>query len=261
MILGGPPPSAGTVVVALAALLVGPRGKVCARPAGSSTSPALGEQPPRSWMVDHIYTGVPVVGGTVRLGLALHHLESSTRSRDGLQVAWPWWSWCCSWSPRSPWSDRLPGQTCAHRRRPRWPRSACSVVWNDYKFSLDTLVAGPRRCRRDAGLLSASATGIAAARRRALRGRLLRPVLDVFQTMPQFVYLIPVVRALRHRPRSPAVAAACRRRGCPPSLPLITYAGPEPGRRPPSMESSRSLGALQLAAAAQGPAAAGRAPR
>ena len=82
------------------------------------------------------------------------------------------------------------------------------------------------------------ATGIAAARSDRLE-RLLRPVLDVFQTMPQFVYLIPVV-ALFGVGRAPAVAAAVVY-----ALPAVVRITTQGLRQvdPAALESARSLGA------------------
>jgi glycine betaine/proline transport system permease protein len=82
------------------------------------------------------------------------------------------------------------------------------------------------------------ATGIAAARSDRFE-RLLRPVLDVFQTMPQFVYLIPVV-ALFGVGRAPAVAAAVVY-----ALPAVVRITTQGLRQvdPAALESARSLGA------------------
>jgi glycine betaine/proline transport system permease protein len=67
-------------------------------------------------------------------------------------------------------------------------------------------------------------------------------VLDVFQTMPQFVYLIPVV-ALFGVGRAPAVAAAVIY--ALPAVVRITTQGMN-GVDPVVMESSRSLGATGM---------------
>lgn len=82
------------------------------------------------------------------------------------------------------------------------------------------------------------ATGIAAARSDRFE-RALRPVLDVFQTMPQFVYLIPVV-ALFGVGRAPAVAAAVVY-----ALPAVVRITAQGLRQvdPAALESARSLGA------------------
>ncbi|MER6536691.1 ABC transporter permease subunit [Streptomyces sp900105755] len=82
------------------------------------------------------------------------------------------------------------------------------------------------------------ATGIAAARSDRVE-RALRPVLDVFQTMPQFVYLIPVV-ALFGVGRAPAVAAAVVY-----ALPAVVRITAQGLRQvdPAALESARSLGA------------------
>jgi glycine betaine/proline transport system permease protein len=82
------------------------------------------------------------------------------------------------------------------------------------------------------------ATGIAAARSERIE-RLLRPVLDVFQTMPQFVYLIPVV-ALFGVGRATAVAAAVVY-----ALPAVVRITTQGLRAvdPAALEAARSLGA------------------
>ncbi|SCD87114.1 glycine betaine/proline transport system permease protein [Streptomyces sp. Termitarium-T10T-6] len=79
---------------------------------------------------------------------------------------------------------------------------------------------------------------VGAARSERLE-RLLRPVLDVFQTMPQFVYLIPVV-ALFGVGRAPAAAAAVVY--ALPAVIRITTQGLR-GVDPAAMECARSLGA------------------
>ncbi|GAA3049075.1 hypothetical protein GCM10020000_31900 [Streptomyces olivoverticillatus] len=82
------------------------------------------------------------------------------------------------------------------------------------------------------------AVAVAAARSPRV-DRLLRPVLDVFQTMPQFVYLIPVV-ALFGVGRAPAAAAAVVY-----ALPAVVRIVSQGLRRvnPGALESARSLGA------------------
>ncbi|MFC9289849.1 ABC transporter permease subunit, partial [Streptomyces sp. NPDC057052] len=82
------------------------------------------------------------------------------------------------------------------------------------------------------------ATAVAAARSDRVE-RLLRPVLDVFQTMPQFVHLIPVV-ALFGVGRAPAVAAAVVY-----ALPAVVRITTQGLRQvdPAALESARSLGA------------------
>jgi glycine betaine/proline transport system permease protein len=81
-------------------------------------------------------------------------------------------------------------------------------------------------------------TAVATARSQRCE-RLLRPVLDVFQTMPQFVYLIPVV-ALFGVGRAPAVAAAVVY-----ALPAVVRITTQGLRQvdPAAMESARSMGA------------------
>ncbi|MGW5691863.1 beta-1,3-glucanase family protein [Streptomyces asiaticus] len=84
------------------------------------------------------------------------------------------------------------------------------------------------------------AIGIWAARSTRLE-RMMRPVLDMFQTMPQFVYLIPVV-ALFGVGRAPAAAAAIVY-----ALPAVIRITTQGLRSvdPAALESARSLGATQ----------------
>ncbi|MFD8226556.1 ABC transporter permease subunit, partial [Streptomyces massasporeus] len=99
----------------------------------------------------------------------------------------------------------------------------------------------PARPPRGAGRGPAAAGGGCPprGRRRAGGAGARRPVLDVFQTMPQFVYLIPVV-ALFGVGRAPAVAAAIVY-----ALPAVVRITTQGLRQvdPAALESSSSLGA------------------
>ncbi|MEU1277452.1 ABC transporter permease subunit [Streptomyces sp. NPDC005805] len=180
------------------------------------------------WMTAHLYTGVPVIGGTADWA-ARFTTWVLDPVRDGL--TWlPWWSVLL-----------LAGALALLIGT--WRTAATAVlamaaigvlgVWEPALDTLSQVLAAV-----SVTLVIGFATGIAAARSARL-GRALRPVLDVFQTMPQFVYLIPVV-ALFGVGRAPAVAAA------------VVYALPAVVRitaqgmaavDPAAMESSRSLGA------------------
>ncbi|WP_307840600.1 hypothetical protein, partial [Streptomyces sp. G44] len=61
------------------------------------------------------------------------------------------------------------------------------VLWAQTKAEL-----APISALRESSILVGAAIGVLASRSQRFE-RMLRPVLDVFQTMPQFVYLIPVV--------------------------------------------------------------------
>ncbi|PWI17586.1 glycine/betaine ABC transporter permease [Streptomyces sp. Act143] len=180
------------------------------------------------WMTDHLYSGVPVVGGTA--DWAAHFTTWVLNPvRDGL--LWlPWWSVlllvaALAWLIGT-WRTALTAVLAM----------AAIGVLGVWKPSLDTL--SQVLAAVAVTLVIGFATGIAAARSDRLE-RALRPVLDVFQTMPQFVYLIPVV-ALFGVGRAPAVAAAVVY-----ALPAVVRITTQGLRQvdPAALESSNSLGA------------------
>ena len=182
----------------------------------------------KDWMVDHVYTGVPVVGGTADWSA---HFTTGVLNpvRDGLQWM-PWWSVllvvaALAWLIGT-WKTALTAVLAM---------GGIGVlgVWDKSLDTLSQVIAAVA-----VTLIIGFAIGIAAARSSRVE-RLLRPVLDVLQTMPQFVYLIPVV-GLFAIGRAPAAAAA------------IAYAVPAVIRittqglrevNPTAMEASKSLGA------------------
>ncbi|GHA08267.1 ABC transporter permease [Streptomyces echinoruber] len=148
------------------------------------------------WMTAHLYSGVPYVGGTADwAGRFTSWVLDPVRSA----LLWlPWWSVllivaALAWLIGT-WRTALTAVLAM----------AATGVLGLWKPSLDTL--SQVLAAVAVTLVAGFAVGIAAARS-ARVDRLLRPVLDVFQTMPQFVYLIPVV-ALFGVGRAPAVAAA-----------------------------------------------------
>ncbi|WP_405869887.1 ABC transporter permease [Streptomyces sp. NBC_00005] len=180
------------------------------------------------WMTAHLYSGVPVVGGTADWA---GHFTTWVLDpvRSGLQWL-PWWSVlllvaALAWLIGT-WRTALTAVLAM---------TAIGVlgVW---KPSLDTL--SQVLAAVAVTLVLGFATGIAAARSDRFE-RALRPVLDVFQTMPQFVYLIPVV-ALFGVGRAPAVAAAVVY-----ALPAVVRITAQGLRQvdPAALESARSLGA------------------
>lgn len=180
------------------------------------------------WMTNHLYSGVPVVGGTADWA---GHFTTWVLDplRDGLQ-ALPWWSVllivaALAWVIGT-WRTALTAVLAM----------AAIGVLGVWKPSLDTL--SQVLAAVAVTLVLGFATGIAAARSDRFE-RLLRPVLDVFQTMPQFVYLIPVV-ALFGVGRAPAVAAAVVY-----ALPAVVRITTQGLRQvdPAALESARSLGA------------------
>ncbi|OQR62341.1 glycine/betaine ABC transporter permease [Streptomyces maremycinicus] len=180
------------------------------------------------WMTDHLYSGVPVIGGTADWA---GHFTTWVLDplRSGLQGL-PWWAVlllvaAIAW-PIGTWRTALTAVLAL----------AATGVLGVWEPSLDTL--SQVLAAVAVTLVLGFATGIAAARSDRVE-RLLRPVLDVFQTMPQFVYLIPVV-ALFGVGRAPAVAAAVVY-----ALPAVVRITTQGLRQvdPAAMESARSLGA------------------
>ncbi|CAK7281577.1 ABC transporter permease [Streptomyces misionensis] len=180
------------------------------------------------WMTSHLYSGVPVVGGTADWA---GHFTTWVLDpiRDGLQWL-PWWSVllivaALAWLIGT-WRTALTAVLAM----------AAIGVLGVWEPSLDTL--SQVLAAVAVTLVLGIATGIAAARSDRVE-RALRPVLDVFQTMPQFVYLIPVV-ALFGVGRAPAVAAAVVY-----ALPAVVRITAQGLRQvdPAALESARSLGA------------------
>ncbi|MFE1249226.1 ABC transporter permease [Streptomyces sp. NPDC058735] len=180
------------------------------------------------WMTAHLYSGVPVIGGTADWA---GHLTTWVLDpmRDGLQ-ALPWWAVLLIVAALAlvigTWRTALTAVLAM----------AAIGVLGVWKPSLDTL--SQVLAAVAVTLVVGFAVGIAAARSDRLE-RALRPVLDVFQTMPQFVYLIPVV-ALFGVGRAPAVAAAIVY-----ALPAVVRITTQGLRQvdPAALEASGSLGA------------------
>ncbi|MFI2779798.1 ABC transporter permease [Streptomyces sp. ALB3] len=182
----------------------------------------------KDWMVDHLYTGIPVIGGTADWAA---HFTSWVLNplRSGLQGL-PWWSVlvivaALAWTIGT-WRTALTAVLAM----------AAIGVLGVWDLSMDTL----SQVVAAVAVTLVLGFGIAVGAARSLRlERLLRPVLDVFQTMPQFVYLIPVV-ALFGVGRAPAAAAAVVY--ALPAVVRITTQGLR-GVDPAAMECARSLGA------------------
>ncbi|MFF4524871.1 ABC transporter permease [Streptomyces bluensis] len=180
------------------------------------------------WMTAHLYSGVPYLGGTAHWA---GHFTTWVLDplRSGLQGL-PWWSVLflvatVAWLIGT-WRTALTAVLAM----------AATGVLGVWEPSLDTL--SQVLAAVAVTLVLGVATGVAAARSDRVE-RLLRPVLDVFQTMPQFVYLIPVV-ALFGVGRAPAVAAAVVY-----ALPAVVRITAQGLRQvdPAALESARSLGA------------------
>ncbi|MFJ8646267.1 ABC transporter permease subunit [Streptomyces sp. NPDC093546] len=180
------------------------------------------------WMTAHLYSGVPVIGGTA--DWAGHFTQWVLDPlRDGLQ-ALPWWTLLLLVGVLAllvgTWRTALTAVAAM----------AAIGVLGVWDASLDTL--SQVLAAVAVTLVLGFAVAVAAARSARVE-RCLRPVLDVFQTMPQFVYLIPVV-ALFGVGRAPAVAAAVVY--ALPAVVRITTQGLR-GVDPVALESARSLGA------------------
>lgn len=180
------------------------------------------------WMTAHLYSGVPLVGGTADWAGRFTTWVLNPL-RDGLQWL-PWWA-------------VLLGVGALALLIGTWRTAATAVlamgvigvlgVWTPALDTLSQVLAAVA-----VTLVLGVVLGVAAARSTRL-GRVLRPVLDVFQTLPQFVYLIPVV-ALFGVGRAPAVAAAVVY-----ALPAVVRITAQGVRAvdPAALESARSLGA------------------
>ncbi|MFF8941010.1 ABC transporter permease [Streptomyces sp. NPDC014864] len=213
-----------TVAVAVAARLAG----ALDWPSGWTVGIAGPVNRAVDWMTAHLYSGVPYIGGTADWA---GHFTTWVLDpvRAGLQWL-PWWSVllivaALAWLIGT-WRTALTAVLAM----------AAVGVLGVWKPSLDTL--SQVLAAVAVTLVVGFAVGIAAARSDRVE-RLLRPVLDVFQTMPQFVYLIPVV-ALFGVGRAPAVAAAVVY-----ALPAVVRITAQGLRQvdPAALESARSLGA------------------
>ncbi|MFD8327750.1 ABC transporter permease [Streptomyces lydicus] len=184
----------------------------------------------KGWMVDHLYSGVPVIGGTA--DWAAHFTNWVLNPlRDGL-TALPWYGTllvvaALAWLIGT-WRTALTAVLAM---------AAIGVlgVWKPSMNTLSQVLAA-----LVVTLVLGFGVGILAAGSKRFEA-ILRPVLDVMQTMPQFVYLIPVV-ALFAVGRAPAAAAAVVY-----ALPAVIRITTQGLRQvdPAAMESARSLGATR----------------
>ncbi|MFD9079550.1 ABC transporter permease subunit [Streptomyces erythrochromogenes] len=219
-----------TLLAAVAVAVVGRMAGTSVWPESWTVSLAGPVNSAVAWMTDHLYSGVPVVGGTADwaarfTGWILDPL------RSGLQAA-PWWLLlllaCALALLAGTWRTALTAVLAL----------AAVGVLGVWESSLDTLSQVLAAVAVTLVLGFAIAVGAA---RSARAERLLRPVLDVCQTLPQFVYLIPVV-ALFGVGRAPAAAAAIVY-----ALPAVVRITVQGLREvdPAVVESARSLGATR----------------
>ncbi|GHF47948.1 glycine/betaine ABC transporter permease [Streptomyces mashuensis] len=182
----------------------------------------------KDWLVDHLSHGIPGIGGTADwaahyTGWVLDPLRTALQST-------PWWAApfvvaALAWAIGT-WRTALTSAVSL----------ALIGVLGRWEPAMDTL--SQVLAAVAVTLVLGIAIAVAAARSRRVE-RVLRPVLDVFQTMPQFVYLIPVV-ALFGVGRAPAAAAAVVY-----ALPAVVRIVSQGLRQadPAALESARSLGA------------------
>ncbi|MFE0644938.1 ABC transporter permease subunit [Streptomyces sp. NPDC058877] len=180
------------------------------------------------WVVGNIYQDVPVVGGTsVWAGNFTSWVLNPLN--DGLQ-ALPWWSLlflagALAWLVGT-WRGALTSVLAL----------GCTGVlgiWDKSLYTLSQVLVAVALT-----LLLGFAIGILAARVPVVE-RLLRPLFDAMQTLPQFIYLIPVVQ-LFNAGRVAAITAAAVY--ALPAVVRVTTQGLQQVS-PATMEVSRSLGA------------------
>lgn len=194
---------AGVAVLTVLATVAGRLAGSTIWPSGWTVAIARPVNDFKEWMVDHLYSGVPVVGGTADWAA---HFTSWVLDplRDGL-TALPWWGAllivaALAWLIGT-WRTALTATLAL---------AAIGVlgVWKPSMNTLSQVLAALA-----VTLVLGFGIGILAAGSKRLEA-ILRPVLDVMQTMPQFVYLIPVVALFavgRARPRPPPSCTRCPR--------------------------------------------------
>ncbi|MGH3311653.1 MAG: ABC transporter permease [Streptomyces sp.] len=180
------------------------------------------------FFTDHLGSGIPVLGGTVTWAHGFTEYVLNPL-RSGLLTT-PWWALALLVAVVgfivATWRAALTGLICLGL-------IGAMGLWENSMDTLSQVIAG-----LVVTVVVGFVFGILAARIERVE-RMLRPVLDTMQTMPQFVYLIPVI-ALVGQSRSAGIIAA------------VIYAAPAviritaQGLRyvdPAAMEASRSLGA------------------
>ncbi|MFC7217396.1 ABC transporter permease [Streptomyces polyrhachis] len=181
-----------------------------------------------NWIEDHLGSGVPVLGGTLTWaeGFATYVINPL---RDALQAT-PWWALLLLAAAL--------GYAAGRRRAALTAALALGAtgalgLWTRSLDTLSQVIAALA-----VTLLLGFALGVLAARSGWVE-RLLRPVLDTMQTLPQFIYLIPMI-ALFSGGRTAGVAAAVIY-----ALPAVVRITAQGLREvePAALEAARSLGA------------------
>jgi glycine betaine/proline transport system permease protein len=229
--LRGWPAWAGAVVLAVVFFFAGPLDGERFWPSAWTVRVSAPITDAVTWFTDKIGSGLPVVGGTDAWATWLTEWVLNPL-RDGLQTT-PWWALlllvvALGWLAGS-WRAATTGVLSL----------AVIGVMGLWSKSMDTLaqVLAALVLTLVLGVL----VGIVAARADRVM-RTIRPILDVMQTMPQFVYLVPVV-ALVGVGRPAAIAAAVVY--ALPAVVRITAQGIK-GVDPAALEASRSLGSTTL---------------
>ncbi|WP_406172866.1 ABC transporter permease [Streptomyces sp. NBC_00996] len=180
------------------------------------------------WFTSHMAEGVPVLGGT-RTWADNFTTWVLNPMRDTL-TATPWWLLVLLAAVLALLAGGW-GAMCTAALA----MAGVGVidVWDNSLDTLSQAIAGVV-----VTLVLGFAIGVVAARV-PLVERVLRPVLDTMQTLPQFIYLIPVV-ALFNVGRSAAVAAAVLY-----ALPAVVRITTQGLRQvdPATLEAARSMGA------------------
>ncbi|RFU87500.1 ABC transporter permease subunit [Streptomyces triticagri] len=180
------------------------------------------------WIEGNLRSGVPVFGGTKVWGEGFANYVINP-IRDGLQAT-PWWSLL------------LVVAVVAYLVG-RWRAALAAVLalgvigamglWTRSLDTLSQVIAG-----LVVTLILGFAIGLLAGRVASVQ-RAIRPVLDTMQTIPQFIYLIPMI-AFFDGGRTAGVAAAVLY--ALPAVVRITAQGIR-ATDPAALEASRSLGA------------------
>jgi glycine betaine/proline transport system permease protein len=230
-LLHGSPASGLVVLGTLAALAAGKSAGAAQWPSGWTVGISGPVNSFQDWMVDNLHAGVPVLGGT-EVWASNFTSWVLNPLRDLLQAA-PWWSLLLLVAALAllvgTWRTAL-GAAAA--------LSVTGVlgVWPETLDTLSQVLAALALT-----LVLGVAIGILAARVGWME-RALRPLLDVLQTLPQFVYLIPVV-ALFGVGRAAAITAAVAY-----ALPAVVRITTQGLKKtdPAALEAARSLGATGM---------------